>query len=295
VLDAHQQLVSPGISGELCIGGTGLARGYLRQPMLTAEKFIPDPFSQEPGARLYRSGDLVRQFPDGTFDFLGRLDQQIKLRGYRIELGEIETTLLAHEIVRECVVSLHPSPAGDQQLVAYLTLNEGEDFSIGALRAFLRERLPEYMIPVHFVPLTVFPLTLNGKIDRKALPDPATVRQPEHETYVAPRSAREREIAAVWQEVLGLAQVGLHDNFFDLGGHSLRMARLQHLLQVRLQQDIALLDLFKYPTVSSFALALGQKGTDTLQVEQLEQLQAGQKRKKLRLARSQTSSRQDQF
>lgn len=294
VVDANLQLVPPGVPGELCIGGLGLSRGYLQHPALTAEKFVPDPFSAEPGARLYRTGDLVRYLPNGELDFLGRFDHQVKLRGYRIELGEIETVLLQHEAVRECVVIVQGDAGVAPRLVAYLTTTEEPCPPASEFRRFLQARLPDYMLPAVFVPLKTFPLNLNGKIDRSALPDPATGQLAFTRTYTAPQHEQERLIAGVWQEVLGLARVDVHDSFFDLGGHSLLMARLQESLQAALDRDFTLLDLFKYPTVSSFASFLNEQETQHSPntTERAAQSQAGKARMRRRLASSREHDKQ---
>lgn len=289
VIDANVQLVPSGTPGELCIGGLGVARGYLHLPALTAERFIPDPFSSEPGARLYRTGDLVRLLPNGEIDFLGRLDHQVKLRGYRIELGEIETMLLQHEAVRECLVTVHDESSGDKRLVAYLTIRHEPCPSASELRHFLRERLPDYMLPAVFVHLEAFPLNSNGKVDRAALPDPMISHLSLTQSPEPPQYEQERLIATLWQEILGMEQVGVHDTFFDLGGHSLSLVQLQERLQTTFHQNIQLLDLFKYPTIRSFADFLQQREVQSQSptTERAEQLQAGKIRRQQRLASSQ--------
>ncbi len=251
VLDKRLEPVPVGVKGELYLSGAGLARGYWRRPDLTAERFVPDPFSKN-GERLYRTGDSVRYLADGAVEFLGRLDNQVKLRGYRIELGEIESVLRAHEQVREALVEVRK-----QQLVGYLVVDGGDD-QVRQLRGYLRERLPEYMVPGAFVQLEEMPLTPNGKVDRRALPDPDTRGTPE-EIYVAPQSELEQTLAAIWQEVLGLERVGLHDNFFDLGGHSLLLVQVRSRLRERTEREVSVLDLFKYPTISLLAKHLGEK------------------------------------
>lgn len=296
VLDANLQLVPPGVPGELCIGGIGLARGYLQQPALTAEKFLPDPFSAEPGARLYRTGDRVRVLPNGEFDFLGRIDHQIKLRGYRIELGEIEAALIQHEAVRECLVIVQGDPGGEQRLVAYLTSSAEPCPPASEFRRFLQERLPAYMLPAVFVPLKTFPLNLNGKVDHSVLPDPTAGQLAFTRTYTGPQQEQERIIAEVWQKVLGLERVDIHDSFFDLGGHSLLMAQLQERLQAALKRDVMLLDLFKYPTVNSFARFLDEREMQPFSSrdERTEQLRAGKARMLRRLASSKERDEQEE-
>ena len=219
VLDRGRRPVPVGVTGELYLGGAGLARGYLNRPALTAARFVPDSFSGERGARLYRTGDLVRYLPDGRMEYVGRIDQQVKVRGYRIELGEIEAALVKHAAVRECVVVAREAGAGDWRLVAYLVAEEGGAPSFAELREHVRERLPDYMVPAGFVTLAALPLTANGKVDRRGLPA-AGVRD-EPSGYVEPRGEIEEVVAQVWGEVLGVGRVGVRDNFFELGGHSL--------------------------------------------------------------------------
>jgi amino acid adenylation domain-containing protein len=264
VLDAHQQPVPVGVAGRLYVGGEGLARGYLRRAGLTAERFIPDPFSREGGARLYDTGDVARYLSSGEVEYVGRTDHQVKVRGFRVELGEIETVLGRHEEVGEAVVLAREEGRGDGRLVAYVVPADGQVPTTSELRRFLEERLPDYMIPSAFVALEALPLTPNGKVDRRALPAPARVR-PELETaYVAPRSRLEQTIAQVWEEVLPVDEVGVHDNFFDLGGHSLLMARVHHRLQERLGEEVSLVEMFQYATVHTLARRLSQvKGEGT--------------------------------
>jgi amino acid adenylation domain-containing protein/non-ribosomal peptide synthase protein (TIGR01720 family) len=215
VVDADLRPVPVGVWGELLAGGEGVARGYLGRPALTAERFVPDPFAGAPGGRLYRTGDLVRWRPDGLLEFLGRTDLQIKVRGFRIEPGEVEAALLAHRQVRDAVVVARPGAGGESRLVAYVVGSAGED-----LRAFLRSRLPEAMIPSLFVPLAALPLNANGKVDRKALPA-AQPAASEAAGAARPRTPKEERLAGIWRELLGLAEVGIHDNFFQLGGDSI--------------------------------------------------------------------------
>jgi amino acid adenylation domain-containing protein len=243
-----------GVAGELWMGGPGLARGYTGLPEKTAASFLPDPFSGLPGERLYRSGDLARWLPGGELEILGRIDQQVKLRGFRIELGEIETALAAHPAVAQAAVLLRRGPAGPR-LVAWVVPGPGqggEDLA-AELRAWLKARLPEPMVPAAFVRLAELPLTANGKLDRAALPEPETSRREPGDFWVAPRSALEREIAAVWQEVLGVERVGAEDNFFDLGGHSLLLVDAQARLAARLGREVPLLELFRHPNVAALA------------------------------------------
>jgi non-ribosomal peptide synthetase component F len=225
---------------------------------LTGEKFVPDPFSVEPGARLYRTGDLARYLPDGAIEYLGRLDHQIKLRGLRIELGEIEAALSGHPAVEECAVVAREDSPGDVRLVAYLVGSGGISPSVSELRDHLKAGLPEYMVPSIFVILEALPLSPNGKLDRKALPAPASDRPEIGATFSAPTSELERTIAAVWREVLGVDRVGVQDNFFDLGGHSLLMVRVQAGLSEALGRDLSIVELFQHATIATLAQHLGR-------------------------------------
>jgi acyl carrier protein len=252
VVDHLGQPVPPGIPGELHIGGQGVARGYLQRPGLTAEKFVPDPFSGQPGARLYRTGDLVRHRGDGELEFLGRIDQQVKLRGYRIELGEIEAALMEQAAVREAVVITQES-GGEKRLVGYV-VSEGE-VKVDELRQALRVKLPEYMVPSALVVLESLPLTPNGKLDRRALPAPNGTVSTERE-YLAPRTTVEKVLAKIYGKVLGLAQVSIDDNFFDLGGHSLLATKLISRVRESFCVEIPLRVVFEAPTVIKMAAAI---------------------------------------
>lgn len=260
LLDDHLQPVPVGIPGQLFVGGVGVGRGYLHNPGRTAAVFLPDPFSSEMGACMYQTGDLVRYLPGGTIEFLGRIDSQVKLRGYRIELGEIEAALLAQPQVREAVVILLEDAPGQKRLVAYLVAQPESSLSTAGIRSSLEQHLPEYMIPSAFVVLEGLPLTPNGKIDRRALPEPEDEQRPELAvTYIPPASQIERTIATIWQEVLHIDRVGLHDNFFDLGGHSLLMVQVHSKLQEALRTtSLSMLELFRYPSVSTLAEYLNQ-------------------------------------
>ena len=252
VLDANRSLVPVGVPGELYIGGEGLARGYFQRPELTAERFVPDPFSMEPGACMYRTGDLARFLPDGNIQYLGRIDNQVKVRGFRIELGEIETLLSQHPSVRECVVIAREDPPGDKRLVGYVVPSRGQDVSTAGLCVFLKESLPAYMIPGAFVNLEALPLTPNGKINRRALPPPDW-SQIESVGTVAPRDQIEAMLVEIWQMVLGIPNLGVHDNFFDLGGHSLLAARLLSEVEKVAGRQIPLSVLFRGATVEALA------------------------------------------
>ena len=252
VLDRHMQPVPVGVPGELYVGGDGLAQGYLNQPELTAEKFVSNPFNAEPGARLYRTGDLVRWLPDGTIEFLGRLDYQVKIRGFRVELGGIEAILMQHPAVHEVVVVAREDVPGNKRLSAYFVSNHSAP-STSELRDFLKARLPDYMVPAQFIELEAIPLNPNGKVDRRALPDPGPLWPDLEETYVAPRNPVEEALAQIWAEVLGQERVGIHDHFFELGGHSLVGTQLISRVRDTLRVALPLRALFEAPTVAEFA------------------------------------------
>ncbi len=263
LLDSRLEPVPIGVAGELYIGGDGVARGYLNRPELTAERFVPDPFSADPHARLYRTGDLARYRADGTIDFLGRADDQVKVRGFRIELGEIEAALSGHPAVQQSAVVVRQDGTGEKRLVAYLVPREDQPVPTpGDLRSFLRSTLPEYMIPALFVALDEMPLTANGKVNRRALPAPLDARPDLAATYVAPRTEMEAELAQMVADVLGLERVGVHDSFFDLGGNSLLATRLIFQVRERFQTPVLLRSLFEEPTVAGLAYAIeaGQQG-----------------------------------
>jgi amino acid adenylation domain-containing protein/non-ribosomal peptide synthase protein (TIGR01720 family) len=252
VLDGALRPLPVGVAGELYVGGAGLARGYRHRPDLTAERFVPDPFGAEPGSRLYRTGDRVRYRADGTIEYLGRLDHQVKVRGFRIELGEIEVALAWHEAIREVVVLAREDQPGDRRLVAYYVA--AREVAGSELRAFLRQRLPEYMVPGMFVPLPAMPLSPNGKVDRKALPAPD--RAALEVAYVAPRTCTEEVLTGIWAQVLGVERVGIHDNFFELGGHSLLATQIASRVLDALHVELPLRDLFEVRTVEELAKRL---------------------------------------
>jgi aspartate racemase len=258
ILDQHLNPVPVGVWGELCIGGDGLARRYLNRPDLTSERFIPNPFSDKPGARLYRTGDLARYLPDGNIEFRGRLDHQVKVRGYRIEPGEIEAVLSQHPAVQEAVVVAREDGHADKRLVAYIVPAKEPHPPVTVLRGFLKSQLPEHMVPSTFVLLDALPLTSNGKVDRRALPGDTGIRPDLDKVFVAPRSPAEKALAGIWAQVLGVDQVGIHDNFFELGGHSLLAAQLIARLGNALQVELPLCRLFEAPTVSELAQAIEQ-------------------------------------
>lgn len=256
ILDENLTPVPVGVSGELHIAGAGLARGYMGRPDLTAEKFIPNPFGAEPGSRMYKSGDLARYLPDGNIEYLGRIDHQVKIRGFRIELGEIETVLRSVPGVREAVVLAREDSLGDKRLVAYVVVEDKENVERSTLRHQLSRLLPEYMVPAQYVFLDQFPLTPNGKLNRKALPAPEMIRGTK--AYVAPRTPTESQLAQIWADVLQLDKVGVEDNFFTLGGHSLlAITVLERMRQNGLLADVR--TLFTAPTVSALAAVVGAK------------------------------------
>jgi amino acid adenylation domain-containing protein len=269
ILDGNLQPVPIGVAGELHIGGIGLARGYLNRPDLTAEKFIPDPFSETPGARLYKTGDLARFLADGNIEYLGRIDHQVKLRGFRIELGEVEAVLGECTGVLQAVVVVREDNAGDKRLVAYLIAAPGKRLEVENLRRETKNKLPEYMVPSRFVFLESFPMTTSGKVDRKALPAPPLERG-SSTTVVVPRNELESEIASIFAQVLGLLSVGVTDNFFDLGGHSLLAGRLLSQINQTTGRQIALSALFRGATVESLAQLIEREsdaGSDPVVME----------------------------
>jgi non-ribosomal peptide synthase protein (TIGR01720 family) len=265
LLDNQMHPVPVGVPGELYIGGDGLARGYLNRPELNAERFIVNPFSNEPGAHLYKTGDLARYQPDGNIEFLGRLDDQVKIRGFRIELGEIEAVLGQHPAVNETVVMVREDVPGNKRLVAYLLTKESPAPSMQELHHFLKQQLPEYMVPNAFVLLDALPLTSNGKVNRRALPAPDTTRPELAGTYVAPRTSVEELLTGIWSDVLRLEKVGIHDNFFELGGDSILSIQIiaranQAGLKLTPKQ------LFQYQTIAELATVTGT--TSVFQAEQ---------------------------
>jgi amino acid adenylation domain-containing protein len=266
ILDARMQPVPAGVVGELCVAGDGVGRGYLNDAARTAEVFVPEPFVSEPGARMYRTGDLARYQRDGVIEFLGRRDHQVKIRGFRIELGEIEAVLDRHSDVRDCVVIARDDGPGRKRLVAYVVPANGAP-AAGDLRGFLRDHLPEYMVPVSFVFLEALPLTPNGKVDRRALPAPPAEAAEPDANYVAPHTPTERALAAIWAEILGLDRVGAHDNFFALGGDSIVSIRI---LARAGQAGISLTptQFFQYQTVSEQAAAADAAAAHTSNASQ---------------------------
>jgi acyl-coenzyme A synthetase/AMP-(fatty) acid ligase/aryl carrier-like protein len=253
LLDSRLRPVPVGVPGELCIGGIGVTWGYFRQPDVTADKYVPHPFSRTPGARLYRTGDLARYLPDGTIDFVGRTDSQVKIRGFRIELGEVEEMLGRHPGVRETVVVAREDVPGDKRLVAYLLPQSEQAPTTTDLHNYMRQKLPENMIPSAFILLDEWPLSPNGKVDRRALPAPDTARPELKEAFVPPRNPIEAMLASIWIDVLRLEQVGVHDNFFQLGGHSLLATQIVSRVRETLQVDLSLPQIFEAPTITALA------------------------------------------
>jgi len=258
ILDHFLQPVPIGVAGELYIGGHGLARGYRGRPELTQDRFIPHPFSIASPSKLYRTGDLARYRADGRIVHLGRLDHQVKIRGFRVELGDIETALSRHPAVRQAVVTAREDQHGDKQLVAYVVFQDGSAPNQMELRSFLRSEIPEYMVPPLFISLSAMPLTANNKVDRKALPAPASTLSSDA-VYVAPSAQIDVQMAALWQQVFGINNVGIHDNFFDLGGHSLKAAQLFYLIEQVYGRHLPLSTLFQAPTIASLTSLLAQE------------------------------------
>jgi len=252
ILDDQLQPVPIGVSGELHIGGLGLARGYLQCPELTAEKFIANPFSPDVPGRLYKTGDWARYQPDGTVECLGRIDQQVKIRGFRIEPGEIEAALRQHEEIANALVTARVDASGEKRLVGYLVTRDGPP-SLGELREFIRAKLPAYMVPTHFVMMKDFPLTPNGKIDVRQLPAPEEMAAISLRN-VAPRDEHERALGEIWQEVLALRQIGMEDDFFELGADSLSATRAFARINRRLGINLPLRAIFENPTVARLAV-----------------------------------------
>ncbi|MBE9205822.1 amino acid adenylation domain-containing protein [Nostoc sp. LEGE 06077] len=267
ILDNHLQPVPIGTPGELYIGGDGLARGYLNRPELTRERFIPNPFDDSAalasprastGSRLYKTGDLARYLPDGNIEFLGRVDNQVKIRGFRIELDEIEKLLIQHPDVKQVAVIAREDIPGDKRLVAYIVLNQKPEAIIATLKRFLEEKLPKYMVPGVFVILDSLPLTPNGKVDRQNLPDGDRIRPNLEETFVAPRNPIEEKLASIWAELLGIEPIGINDNFFNLGGHSLIAAQMLSRIRDGFQVELFFHHIFANPTIAALAALIEQ-------------------------------------
>ncbi len=261
ILDPYLHPAPVGVPGEIHIGGPGVARGYLNRPELTAEKFIADPFTGVKGARLYKTGDLARWLPDGRIEFIGRVDFQVKIRGFRIELGEIEAEISKQENIKDVIVAVHGDKAGDKKVVAYLIAQNDKAIDLNQLRSALKENLPDYMIPAAFVVMETFPLTPNGKVNRKALPAPEQADFAADD-YVAPRTPEEELLASIWADILKLDKVGVKSNFFDLGGHSLLATQVISRIRDAFDVDIELKDLFETPTIATIAETIEQLKKD---------------------------------
>jgi amino acid adenylation domain-containing protein len=259
ILDGRLHRVPVGVPGELCVSGAGLGRGYLNRPDLTAEKFVENPYL--PGERMYRSGDLARWLPDGNIEYLGRIDHQVKIRGFRIELGEIESRLGEHPGIREVSIVVHEGVGGEKQLAACYVPDDGKP-AVSELRSFLKERLPDYMVPAHFIELEEMPLTSNGKVDRRALlglqPDRSGIGE-----YVSPRNETEELLAGIWREVLKVDRVGVTDNFFEIGGDSLRVITLVQKVRDEVERSLSLAEIYQHPTIEEIALVLEEKNEES--------------------------------
>jgi amino acid adenylation domain-containing protein/non-ribosomal peptide synthase protein (TIGR01720 family) len=260
ILDRQLAPVPPGVMGELYVAGAGLARGYLHRPDLTAERFLPEPWGPEAGGRMYRTGDLCRWLGDGRIEFIGRADHQVKIRGYRVELGEIESAIGDLPGIEEAAVLAREDTPGDRRLAAYIVPRETAPPAVDELRAALRRRLPDYMIPAHFVTLPALPRTPNGKVDRRRLPAPDRARPDGEKAFVAPRTEVERRLARIWSEVLGVERVGVHDSFFELGGHSLLATQLASRVREAFEVELPLRDVFEAATVAELACAVERAG-----------------------------------
>jgi acyl carrier protein len=261
ILDQQQEPLPVGVTGEMYVGGAGLSRGYLNRPDLTAERFLPHPFSERPGERLYRTGDVASFLRSGDIEYLGRRDRQVKIRGFRIELAEIESCLRRHPAVHDCAVMLREDRPGLKNLVAYV-VTRLEQTTTNELRSFLTGKLPDYMLPAIFVRLEQLPLTENGKLDRNALPPPVDLSA--ESEIVAPRNATEEIIAGIWSEVLGAARVSVQQDFFELGGDSLTATQVISRINLAFQIDLPLGVLFEHRTVAGLASAIEEILVDEL-------------------------------
>jgi len=267
ILDGAGKLVPIGIDGEICIGGAGLARGYLGRADLTAEKFVVDEYSTCAGARIYRTGDRGRYLPDGNIEFTGRMDEQVKVRGFRIELGEIESVLREHGAVKEAVVIALEDKGNERRLAAYVVTAQDASRNVSELRSHLKERLPEYMIPSAFVYLDALPLTSHGKIDRRALPAPDAERPALAEAFIAPQTTTEKSLASIWTKLLGINRVGSNDNYFELGGDSLLATQLVSQVRRVFEVELPLVDLFQHPILAELAASI-----EEIIIEQMEEI-----------------------
>ncbi len=262
VIDADGNRAGTGTVGEMLVGGLGVARGYLNRPDLSNARFIPNPFEPEKSARLYRTGDLARMLENGDLEYLGRIDQQVKIRGFRIELNEIESMLARHPGVKDCAVLARTDDGDEPRLVAYVVTGAASKIGVEELRTHLAQKLPQYMIPAAFVFLDILPLTVNGKLNREALPKPGTERPLLASEYVAPQTGMEKVLANLWQKALRQDAVGVRDNVFDLGADSLMLTTLHRQLQKELKREIPVTDLFQFPTISALAAHLDKPADD---------------------------------
>ncbi|MEH2411053.1 amino acid adenylation domain-containing protein [Nostoc sp.] len=296
LLDRHLNPVPVGVTGEVYIGGVGVGRGYLNSPELTAERFIPNPFSEQLATRLYKTGDQARHLPNGVIEYIGRIDHQVKVRGFRIELGEVESKLSQHAKVREALVLAWEDEQSDKHLVAYVSPHLEQTLTVTELRGFLQEKLPQYMVPSAFIVLPTLPLLPNGKLDWRSLPAPESLRPDLEVAYVMPQTEIEQAIATVWQTSLNVEKIGIHDNFFELGGHSLLMVRVHTQLHQMFKTDLSLLDLFRYPTISSLAEFFNQGKNLTSSLNethiQIEKISAGKSQQQKRLNKMKSMNNQ---
>jgi acyl-coenzyme A synthetase/AMP-(fatty) acid ligase/acyl carrier protein len=253
IVDRWSNPVPVGVRGELLVGGGGVSRGYMSRPDLTAERFVASPFGRRGGERLYKTGDLARYLPDGRVEFLGRLDHQVKIRGFRVEPGEVEATLMRHPAVAEAVVVAQDVGGAGRRLVAYVVCGAGAEGGAAELRPFLKDRLPEYMIPSVYVTLDALPLNNNGKVDRRRLPPPDPSRGDAGPGYVAPRNALEEVLAGIWASVLKVERIGVHDNFFELGGHSLLVVKVISRIRDAFRVELSVREFFEAFTVAGLA------------------------------------------
>jgi acyl-CoA synthetase (AMP-forming)/AMP-acid ligase II/acyl carrier protein len=291
LLDAQGQPVPLGVPGEMVVSGAGVAQGYLNRTELTAERFVPDPFADDPAARMYRSGDLARRLEGGDLEYMGRIDQQVKIRGFRIELGEIESVIARHPEVRQVAVIDREDVPGDKRLVAYLVADQSQSTPLlQELREQLRRELPEYMTPAHFVFVDALRLTANGKLDRKALPAPQNVREERGRPFNPPRNATEQAIAEVWQAVLRVDRVGIDDHFFELGGNSLLLMRVHGRLKEALHRDFPIVALLQYSTVRALArhldLGVANAPASQVSIDRAQKQREAQRRLRDRMGRS---------
>jgi acyl carrier protein len=270
VMDEGMEVAGVGEAGELYIGGSGVGRGYLGGAAQTAERYVPDPYSERGGERLYRTGDVARYWPDGAIEFLGRVDNQIKIRGFRIEMGEIETALVSHPSVREAVVLAREDAPGEKRLIAYV-VSARRQWSIlsSELREYLKERLPEYMLPLAFIQIDALPLTPNGKVDRRALPPPEQVKVVSADARIAPRTPLEEILCGIWQEVLGTEHVGVTDNFFELGGHSLLVTQVISRVREVFLIELPVRKLFDAVTIEQLSSIIVENETKPGQTESI--------------------------